>query len=165
MRLSPTFRLIALAVLLSLGIGALFAYAVLTIKEDGWNYARTTNANLVQALKKSVGRSLDNFNRSMVGLADNAAKPEIMALPPELRDQVLFDHSLRSPAVAAVSVSDAKGRVLLHSSGRVLAKQVNLATADYFIAHSSAAQEGRRPVLRGTRLRRSRRHKLLIAGF
>ncbi|MBP6418759.1 MAG: diguanylate cyclase [Giesbergeria sp.] len=142
MRLSPTFRLIALAVLLSLGIGALFAYAVLTIKEDGWNYARTTNANLVQALKKSVGRSLDNFNRSMVGLADNAAKPEIMALPPELRDQVLFDHSLRSPAVAAVSVSDAKGRVLLHSSGRVLAKQVNLATADYFIAHSSAAQEG-----------------------
>lgn len=131
MRLSPTFRLIALAVLLSLGIGALFAHAVLTIKDDGWNYARTTNANLVQALKKSVGRSLDSLNRSMVGLADDAAKPEVMALPPKLREQVLFDHSLRSPAVAAISVSDAQGHILLHSNGP-LSQPISIADADYF---------------------------------
>lgn len=138
MRLSPTFRLIALAVLLSLGIGALFAHAVLTIKDDGWNYARTTNANLVQALKKSVGRSLDSLNRSMVGLADDAAKPEVMALPPKLREQVLFDHSLRSPAVAAISVSDAQGHILLHSNGP-LTQPISIADTDYFLAHSSAA--------------------------
>lgn len=142
MRHPSSLRLIALAVLLSLGIGVLFARAILTIRDDEWNYARTTNTNLVQALEKSVARTLDGLDRSMAGLADGISRPEVMALAPDLRTLVLFDHSLRSPAVAAVSVSDAKGRVLLHSSGRVLAKQVNLATADYFIAHSSAAQEG-----------------------
>ena len=44
-------RLIWLAVLVSLGIGALFARSVWTIRQDEWNYAAQTNANLVQTLE------------------------------------------------------------------------------------------------------------------
>lgn len=141
MRHPSSRRLIALALLLSLGIGALFARAILTIRDDEWNYARTTNTNLVQALEKSVARTLDGLDRSMAGLADGVNRPEVMALAPDLRALVLFDHSLRSPAVAAVSVSDAQGNIVLHSSG-ALVKRVNIAATDYFIAHPSAAQEG-----------------------
>ena len=141
MRQSSSRRLLALALLLSLGIGALFARAILTIRDDEWNYARTTNTNLVQALEKSVARTLDGLDRSMVGLAAGIKRPDVMALAPELRAQVLFDHSLRSPAVAAVSISDAHGNIVLHSSGG-LSAQVNIAAADYFAAHRSAAQEG-----------------------
>ena len=141
MRHSPSRRLIVLAVLLSLGIGALFAHAVLTMKEDEWNYVRTTNTNLVQALEKTVARTLDSLDRSMVGLAAGVNQPEVMALPPHLRAQVLFDYSLRSPAVAAVSISDAHGNIVLRDSGALTAP-VNIATADYFVAQQSGAQEG-----------------------
>ena len=141
MRLSPSHRLIVLAVLLSLGIGALFARAILTMKEDEWNYARTTNTNLVQTLETSLARTLDGLDRSMVGLAAGINRQDVMALAPDLRAQVLFDHSLRSPAVAAVSVSDARGNIVLRGSG-AMAEQVSIAATDYFMAHSSAAQEG-----------------------
>lgn len=141
MRHSSSRRLIVLAVLLSLGICALFTRVIVTIRDDEWNYARTTNANLVQALEKSVARTLDGLDRSMVGLAANIHLPDVMVLPAHLRRQVLFDHSLRSSAVAAVSVSDAHGNIVLHSSG-VLGQQVNVGASDYFIAHRSAAHEG-----------------------
>ena len=98
MRHSSSRRLIVLAVLLSLGIGALFTRVIVTIRDDEWNYARTTNANLVQALEKSVARTLDGLDRSMVGLAANIHLPDVMVLPAHLRRQVLFDHSLRSSA-------------------------------------------------------------------
>ena len=141
MRQSSSRRLLALALLLSLGIGALFARAILTIRDDEWNYARTTNTNLVQALEKSVARTLDGLDRSMVGLADGVTRPEVMALAPDLRALVLFDHSLRSPAVAAISVSNVYGDIVLHGKGAAT-DQVNIAAADYFVAHSSGAHEG-----------------------
>ncbi|WP_027996167.1 diguanylate cyclase domain-containing protein [Simplicispira psychrophila] len=141
MRLSLSRRLIVLALLLSLGIGALFARAILTIRDDEWNYARTTNSNLVQALEKSVARTLDSLDRSMVGMAAAINRPDVMALAPDLRALVLFDHSLRSPEVAAVSVSDAHGNIVLRGNG-ALPGQVNIAAKDYFVAHSSGAQEG-----------------------
>ena len=141
MRHSSSRRLIALALLLSLGIGALFTRAILTMRDDEWNYARTTNTNLVQALEKSLERTFDGLDRSMVGLAAAVNQPDVMALAPHLRTQVLFDHSLRSPDVAAVSISDAQGNIVLHSSG-ALKRRVNIGALDYFIAHSSAAKEG-----------------------
>ena len=141
MRQSSSRRLLGLALLLSLGIGALFARAILTIRDDEWNYARTTNTNLVQALEKSVARTLDGLDRSMVGLADGVTRPEVMALAPDLRALVLFDHSLRSPAVAAISVSNVYGDIVLHGKGAAT-DQVNIAAADYFVAHSSGAHEG-----------------------
>ena len=141
MRQSPSHRLIALALLLSLGIGALFARIIWTIRDDEWHYARTTNANLVQALENSVARTLDGMDSSMVGLAAGVNRPDILALPHDLRAQVLFDHSLRSPAVAAVSVSDANGNIVLHANPAMQGR-VNIAAADYFIAHSSGAHEG-----------------------
>ena len=138
----PSYRrLILLALLLALGIGTLFARAIWTIKQDEWNYARTTNTNLVQALEKTVARTIDNLDRSMVGLAAVVNQPDVMALPLHLRTLALFDHSLRSPIVAAVSISDAHGNIVLHSSGN-LATPINIAANDYFVAHRSGMQEG-----------------------
>ena len=141
MRISPAFRLIVLAVLLSLGIGTLFVHAMLTIRDDEWNYARTTNINLAQALEKSVTRTLNSLERSMVGLAESTNQPDVMALPPNLRAQILFDYSLRSSAVAAVSLSDAHGNIVQDSDGPLITP-INIAATDYFAAHSSGAHQG-----------------------
>ena len=51
-------RLIWLALLLSMGIGAMVARTVWTMRADEWDFAARTNANLVTALEQSVGWTL-----------------------------------------------------------------------------------------------------------
>ncbi|MDD2711877.1 MAG: diguanylate cyclase [Simplicispira sp.] len=141
MHFSPLHRLMALALLLSLGIGALFARAILTIRDEEWNYTRTNNTNLVQSIEQSLARTLDGLDRSLLGLAHALGQPEVMALPLGLRSQVLFDYSLRVPAVAAVRVSDVHGNIVLHGNGAPPVA-VNIAAQDYFAVHRSGAQKG-----------------------
>ena len=53
-RLPATSRLILLALLLSLGIGGLFARSIWTLREEAWSNAQRTNTNLVRALDRSI---------------------------------------------------------------------------------------------------------------
>ena len=53
-------RLIWLALLVALGIGALFARTIWTIRNDEWSYAAQTNANLARTLEHAgvLGRMM-----------------------------------------------------------------------------------------------------------
>ena len=62
MRLSATSRLILLTLLLSLGIGGLFARSIWMLREEAWNNAERTNTNLVRALDRSIARTMDTFD-------------------------------------------------------------------------------------------------------
>lgn len=70
-------RLIWLAVLVSLGIGVLFARSIWTIRQDEWNYAAQTNANLVQTLEQGLGWVLESFDKSLEGVAREVSRPEV----------------------------------------------------------------------------------------
>ena len=58
-------RLILLALLLSLGIGAMVARTVWTMRQDEWSFAARTNSNLVTALAhgRNVGVEGDDGAR------------------------------------------------------------------------------------------------------
>ena len=109
-RLSSTRRLVLLMLLLALGIGALFGRAIWTLRSEEWSFASTTNANLVRSLEQNVANTLGSVDRSMVGMVDNLASAQVLSMVPEVRERVLFDHSLRVPLIASVSVLDAQGR-------------------------------------------------------
>ena len=134
-------RLIWLALLVALGIGALFAQAIWTIRDDEWNYARQTNQNLVQTLEQSVEWTLDSFDKSLDGVAREASRPDVWALPPDLRARVLFDNSLRSQGVGDVVVADVHGDVLLDSRS-LTPRRANLADRDYFLAFKEGGHQG-----------------------
>ena len=89
-------RLIWLALLVALGIGALFARTIWTIRNDEWSYAAQTNANLARTLEQGLAWSLDSFDKSLERVAREVARPEVWALPPDLRARVVFDNSLRA---------------------------------------------------------------------
>ena len=83
-------RLIWLALLVALGIGALFARTIWTIRNDEWSYAAQTNANLARTLEQGLAWSLDSFDKSLEGVAREVARPEVWALPPDLRARVVL---------------------------------------------------------------------------
>ncbi len=134
-------RLIWLALLMSLGIGLLFARTIWTMREDGWDYASRTNANLASTLERSIGDSIRSLDESLKGVVAGLERPEVMALPADIRSGVLFDSSLQVPGAGAVLVVDAKGNVVLHSS-TLTPQQANFADRDYFLALSRDPEQG-----------------------
>ncbi len=134
-------RLIWLAMLVSVGIGALFARTIWTMRGDEWNYARQTNTNLVRTLEKGLVWALDSFDKSLAGVAREAARPEVWDLPADLRARVMFDNSLRTRGAGDVLVLDERGSVVL-DSGTSMPRDLNLADRDYFVAFQSGGHQG-----------------------
>ena len=134
-------RLIWLALLVALGIGALFARTIWTIRNDEWSYAAQTNANLARTLEQGLAWSLDSFDKSLEGVAREVARPEVWALPPDLRARVVFDNSLRARGAGDVLVLDAQGNVIL-DSGSLEPRKANFADRDYFLAFREEGQQG-----------------------
>lgn len=134
-------RLIWLALLVSLGIGVLFARSVWTIRKDEWDYATQTNTNLAQTLERSLIWALDSYDRSLQGVAREVGNPETWALPPELRARVVFDNSLRMEGAGNVFVLDKKGDLIL-DSGSLVPRKANFADRDYFQAFESGTHTG-----------------------
>ena len=136
-----THRLLWLSLLLSLGIGALFARAIWTIRSDEWTYASQSNANLVRTLEQGLSWTLDSFDKSLEGVAREVGRPEVWALSPDLRARVVFDNSLRVGGAGDVWVLDVHGRVVLQS-GTSAPTNVSFADRDYFTAFQSGGHEG-----------------------
>ncbi len=134
-------RLIWLALLVALGIGALFARTIWTIRNDEWNYAVQTNDNLVRTLEQGLGWALDSFDKSLEGVTREMSRPEVMALAPDLRARVVFDNSLRSRGAGDVLVLDAQGKLLLNS-GSLTSRTANFSDRDYFLAFQSGGHKG-----------------------
>ena len=134
-------RLIWLALLVALGIGTLFARTIWTMRNDEWSYAEKTNANLVSTLEQGLAWSLDSYDKSLEGVVREVSRPEVWALPPELRSRVVFDSSLRARGAGDVLVLDAQGSVVM-MSGSLAPRRVNLADRDYFLAFREHGKQG-----------------------
>lgn len=116
-RLTRPRLLILLAVLLSLGIGALFMHAIWTMRQDQWSFANRTNINLAQTLAQAIHHTLDSFDQSIQGVVSGMEDAQTMALPSPLRERALFDHSLAMPDMEGILVLNLDGEVLM-TSGR-----------------------------------------------
>lgn len=134
-------RLIWLSVLIALGIGGLFAQAIWTLRQETWTYAIRNNENLVRTVERGIASSLDSFDRSLQGVVTAMAQPEVLALPPNLRNQVLFDKSLRARGVGDVMVLNERGDLLLDAT-TLTPKKANFADRDYFQAFASGGHQG-----------------------
>lgn len=141
MRLPLYHRLTLLALALSVGIGALFARAILTIRDDEWNYARDANAALARTLEQNIDRTLDSFDQSLQGVVEVLGRPDYDGLPEEIRRAMLFDRSLRTRGLGSVAVIDQGGNVLI-ASPVTRTDMPNLADRDYFRIHTREKVQG-----------------------
>lgn len=140
-------RLVWLAFVVSLGIGALFARAIWTIRSDEWNYATQTNANLVHALEHNLAWTLRTLDSTLEGVAQELQRPEVHRMAPALRHRLLFDTSLRLPGLGSMLVLDTQGRVRYDSdeaAGRssMAGAPLSFADRDYFEAFARQQHEG-----------------------
>ncbi len=134
-------RLIWLALLLSMGIGAMVARTVWTMRSDEWDFAERTNSNLVTALEQSVGWTLRAMDQSLQDVVAKLEHPGVMELPQELRNRVLFNTPLRVAGLMDVYVVDSRGDIIIDSASTP-ARKANYADRDYFQALMSGTRQG-----------------------
>jgi len=128
-----THLLTLITLLLTLGIGALFARAIWTLKDEHWTATQRINTSLAQTLDRSITRAIDAYDLSLQGVVAGLSDPDIMGLPARQRHSALFDQSLRQRGAAGVLVLDVRGDVVFDSGG-VEPRKANLADRGYFQA-------------------------------
>lgn len=138
--LSPR-RYALLALVLSLAIAALFARALLTLREEQWDHARQTNTNLAHTIEQNIGRTVDSINESLDGMVESMRRDDIRTLPLATRRALIFDRSLHMEGMGATLVLDQAGHIILDSLSDTPRKG-SFADREYFQVHRQGAVQG-----------------------
>lgn len=122
----------ALAALI-LGLCAITLWAG---RADAINRGRETSSNLITVVNRDIARNVEIYGLSLRAVVDGAQTPEVMALPPALRDKVLFDRATTAPFIGDVIITDETGRpAIIHGTET---PPDNLAQRDFFTAQQHA---------------------------
>jgi len=129
----PAIFILASVVLAS-AITVLGGYALFEMRRDAMDRAADSASSLAQILEHDIARNLEIYETSMQAVISGVADRRIMALPPNLRQQVLFDRSTTASHMGSLLVTDAQGNLILDSCATP-ARKVNIADRDYFRVH------------------------------
>lgn len=110
-------KLTWLAVLVSLGIGAMSAQTMWTVRQEQWAYHERTNANLSGTLAKGLEWSLDGVDLALQKIAIVMQDAGTLEHSEYLSHAVLLDSVWRDIQISGVTVLDAQGREVLWSAG------------------------------------------------
>lgn len=126
-------KLTWLAVLVSLGIGAMSAHTMWTAREEQWAYHERTNANLSATLAKGLEWSLDGVDLTLQKIAIVLQDAHSLETSEYLSHTVLLDAVWRDIHFSGVTVLDADGREVLREEG-VSRPGRDLSQEDFFQA-------------------------------
>ncbi|WP_421380843.1 sensor domain-containing diguanylate cyclase (plasmid) [Paraburkholderia sp. DD10] len=98
---------------------------------DAMERARETSRNLALIAERDIERNFELYALSLQAAGDGMNDPQVLALPPELRRQVLFDRAATAKDLGSMLVLDAGGNIVV-DSGSDVPRQGNFADRRYF---------------------------------
>jgi diguanylate cyclase (GGDEF)-like protein len=103
-------------------------------------HARDTSANVAAALTHDMARNLEIYDLSLQAVVDGMADPEIVGLPADLRQQVLFDRSTTAGYISGIYAIDETGRYVQGRERTLPA--ADLSGRDFFRVHRNDSNAG-----------------------
>ena len=98
-----------------------------------WATSREFAANVVSLLGQDVARNVELYDLSLKAVADRAVDAKVMALPSEMRREILFDESANASGLGSILLLDKTGHVV-EDSKRRSSTGVYLGDREYFAA-------------------------------
>jgi diguanylate cyclase (GGDEF)-like protein len=125
--------------LLVAGAGAIIAIVMVGLcgmvlyqsRQDALDHTRDSLRDIALIAERDIERNFELYELSLQAVVDGLKDPEIMALSPGLRREVLFDRAASAKYLGAMLVLDAKGNILL-DSGSDTPRPGNFADREYF---------------------------------
>ena len=128
--LSPV-GVIVCGVLLWLFMCSLCAWVLYESRNDTYTHAEEDARNLMLVIERDIARNIELYDLSLQAVVDGVADPQVMALPPKIRSEVLFDRAASGKYLGSIFVMNERGDVVLDSRF-IPARVGNFADRDYF---------------------------------
>nr|WKF55769.1 Phytochrome-like protein cph2 [Paraburkholderia busanensis] len=133
-------RKFASSSLLVAACGALIAFVMLGLcglvlyqsRQDTLDHTRDTLRDIALIAERDIERNFELYELSLQAVVDGIKDPEVMALSPRMRREVLFDRAASAQYLGSILVLDAQGNIVL-DSGSDAPRQGNFADRQYFI--------------------------------
>jgi diguanylate cyclase (GGDEF)-like protein len=138
---TPTKRLLALGLAITLSFSAICGGVLWTMGERDYEHNRAAAANLVASIASEIDRNIELYDLSLQAVVDGIKLPEINKISPELRQVVLFDRAATAKDLGSILVLDARGEVTLDSRSFTPTAK-NFSGSDFFQTHLQHADAG-----------------------
>ena len=122
---------VAAGSLFALLMVALCAWSLLEGRQDAMRFSSESQQNIAMVVERDVQRNFELYNLSLDAVVDGMQQPEVMALPPSLRQQVLFDRAATAQYLGSMLVLNSAGDITIDSE-RVTPRAGNFADRHYF---------------------------------
>lgn len=119
------------AVLIASFMVALCAVVLYQSRSDALERARETSRNIALIAERDIERNFELYSLSLQAVIDGMRDPDVMALPPRIRGEALFDRAASASYLGSVLVLDSKGQVVLDSLAETPPK-MNFSDRRYF---------------------------------
>lgn len=108
---------------------------------DALDHTRDTLRDISLIAQRDIERNFELYELSLQAVVDGLNDPQVMALPPHLRRQVLFDRATSARDLGSMLVLDAAGNIVMDSAGDT-PRRGNFADRPYFIVHRDHPDAG-----------------------
>ncbi|TDN68265.1 sensor domain-containing diguanylate cyclase [Paraburkholderia sp. BL10I2N1] len=132
---------IVISLVLAAAILAISAWVLFEMRKDALRRAQESAFNVSLLVERDTSRNLDIYDLSLQAVIEGVRQPGVMALPPPIRQMVLFDRSATAKDLGSLLVVDEKGDIIVDSQA-VPARRVNVADRDYFQVHRASPTVG-----------------------
>jgi len=122
-------------------ISLLTAALLSEMRSDAMLRAQGFSENVALILERDIARNVEIYDLSMQAVIDGAKSPDVMILPPAIRQLVLFDRSGNARDLGALLVTDAEGRVIIDSRS-VPARPVQIGDRAYLLVQKEQPNVG-----------------------
>ena len=86
-------------------------------RQDALDHTRDTLRDVAVIAQRDIERNLELYALSLQAVVDGLQEADVMALPPRLRREVLFDRAASAKYLGSMLVMDARGDVVIDSAG------------------------------------------------
>ena len=84
---------------------------------DALDHTRDTLRDISVIAQRDIERNLEIYELSLQAVVDGLQDADVMALPPHLRREILFDHAASAKYLGAIRIMDELGNVVMDSTG------------------------------------------------
>jgi len=113
---------------------AMVGIVLLQGRYDAIAHAGDNSANLALVVERDVTRTFDLFDLSIQAVVDGVQDPGVMRLPPQYRQQLLFDRSATAGEyMGALLYVDERGDIAVDST-QIVPRKINLVDRPWFTA-------------------------------
>lgn len=114
-RTAAPYLIVTIGIVVACALMGLCVLQLFQSRHDALDRARETSRNVGLMAERDIERNFELYALSLQGVIEGVSDPEVMAAPPRVRRDALFDRAASASYLGSMLVLDPKGNVVVDS--------------------------------------------------